>query len=180
MITAAKSMFPALYLYVMDARALAFAEAFDCVFFSFNGIDYVGLRDRFSILSEIKRVLRPGGYLIYSTHNLAYARVPPLMESFWVSELLRSRNPVRLAVNCLRRFQQFKKQTYDNKAKLAFLNDEAHGFRLITTYVDIDHELNTLMEHGFEIENTIGCKKQTNSYTADDNYVYIMARKVTS
>lgn len=56
---------------VADARALPFADAsFDVVFFSFNGIDLVGADSRATALAECRRVLRPGGHFVYSSHNL--------------------------------------------------------------------------------------------------------------
>lgn len=56
---------------VADARALPFEDAdFDVVFFSYNGIDLVGAHDRATVLAQCRRVLRPGGWLVYSSHNL--------------------------------------------------------------------------------------------------------------
>jgi SAM-dependent methyltransferase len=174
MIAAAKTLFPRLDLRVMDARSLAFEEVFDCVFFSFNGIDYVDSKGRGEIFSEMKRVLRPGGYLIYSTHNLAYSRAPALMERFWVSELGRSRRTLRLLIN---RFRHFRRQSFNDADGVAFINDSGLSFSLITTYVDIDRELATLGRLGFEIEDTIGCRKNIPIYDANDPWVYIIARK---
>lgn len=43
---------------------------FDCIFFSFNGIDCLRSRDlRLRAYSEIGRVLRTGGLFIFSSHN---------------------------------------------------------------------------------------------------------------
>ncbi|MFM2372239.1 MAG: hypothetical protein RIS85_1961 [Pseudomonadota bacterium] len=58
---------------VVDARAMPFEDAsFDIVLFSFNGIDLVGADARATALSECRRVLRPGGHLVYSSHNLSW------------------------------------------------------------------------------------------------------------
>jgi SAM-dependent methyltransferase len=63
---------------VVDARAMPFADAsFDIVLFSFNGIDLVGAEARATALAECRRVLRPGGHLVYSSHNLNW------MDSRW-------------------------------------------------------------------------------------------------
>ena len=60
MIAAAKTLYPTADLRTMDARKLEVTQQFDCVMFSFNGIDYVDYSTRQTILSEISHVLRAG------------------------------------------------------------------------------------------------------------------------
>ena len=57
---------------VADARDLSeYATGeFDFALFSYNGLDYIGHQDRLRALSEIRRVLRPGGLFCFSTHSL--------------------------------------------------------------------------------------------------------------
>lgn len=56
---------------VGDASALDFApdNSYDFVLFSYNGIDHLELPDRDRALAEMKRVLRPGGLMVFSSHN---------------------------------------------------------------------------------------------------------------
>jgi SAM-dependent methyltransferase len=63
-----------------DASELCFADdSFDRVLFSHNGIDSLDTeRDREAALREAKRVLRPGGTFVYSSHNLYYHFFPEL------------------------------------------------------------------------------------------------------
>ncbi len=72
MVNACRAKFPELEFVVADAADLTgFAEAsFDAVVFPFNGIDYV-LPDqsRKNCLGHIRRILKPGGVLIFSSHN---------------------------------------------------------------------------------------------------------------
>lgn len=43
--------------------------SFDLVLFSYNGIDCVDFDARQSALAEMKRVCRPGGWVVFSSHN---------------------------------------------------------------------------------------------------------------
>jgi len=72
LLRSAQRRFPGLPLLQADATALTFAaQTFDAVLFSFNGIDYIYPETaREQCLSEAFRVLRPGGVLILSTHNM--------------------------------------------------------------------------------------------------------------
>ncbi|MGH9497281.1 MAG: class I SAM-dependent methyltransferase [Candidatus Sulfotelmatobacter sp.] len=72
MVEACRRRFPGLEFVTGDAANLTvFADgSFDAVFFSFNGIDYVLPNDRrHSAWKHIHRVLRPGGSLVFSSHN---------------------------------------------------------------------------------------------------------------
>jgi ubiquinone/menaquinone biosynthesis C-methylase UbiE len=55
-----------------DARNLKLfkSSSFDFVLFSFNGIDFMNHEERLKILGEIRRLIKPGGYFCFSTHNL--------------------------------------------------------------------------------------------------------------
>lgn len=77
LIDQARKNFPEIDFRVMDARSLNFKDSsFDAVFFSFNGIDNLtSLTERKKVMEEVRRVLRPGGFFIYSSHNsLAFPR----------------------------------------------------------------------------------------------------------
>jgi SAM-dependent methyltransferase len=71
MIKTCKTKFPHLEFRIADAADLsAFQdESFDTVVFSFNGIDTLPSAARRACLEHIYRVLKPGGVLIFSSHN---------------------------------------------------------------------------------------------------------------
>ena len=73
MINQAQRNFPDMDLRVMDARNLQFPRnSFDTILFPFNGIDCVDYDGRRKIISEVRRIIKPGGLFYYSTHNAAY------------------------------------------------------------------------------------------------------------
>ena len=44
-------------------------SSFDLVLFSYNGIDHLTGSERAQFLLEARQILRPGGFLIFSSHN---------------------------------------------------------------------------------------------------------------
>jgi SAM-dependent methyltransferase len=179
MITAAKSLYPMADLRTMDARKLDLGEKFDCVMFSFNGIDYVDYPTRQSILLQIANVIRPNGYLIYSTHNLHNKQVASWLKFLIVTDLVRPLRgllrPGRLCAIAYR-LVNFWRQSGDQSGSFAYVNDNGEGYTLLTTYVDVAGEITTIERHGFKVLATIGNTKQTSGYDEDDSWVYVVAK----
>jgi SAM-dependent methyltransferase len=71
MIAACRKKFPRLEFEVANAADLSrFASSsFDAAVMAFNGIDYLPEKTRLRALQEIRRVLKPEGILIFSSHN---------------------------------------------------------------------------------------------------------------
>ncbi|MBF0448661.1 MAG: class I SAM-dependent methyltransferase [Magnetococcales bacterium] len=67
---------PAIRFCTADACNLGFRDTlFDVVVFSFNGIDCIHpYEQRLQALREIKRVVKPGGMFVFSSHNNAIPR----------------------------------------------------------------------------------------------------------
>jgi SAM-dependent methyltransferase len=103
MIVRARELFPGVDLRVLSAADLStFADAsFDVVLFIANGLDSMSPEARAACLSETARVLRPGGTLLISRHNVR--GVAPLFDPSFVPTPRPWRNDVREGlVNLLR------------------------------------------------------------------------------
>lgn len=100
MITAAATHHPEATLHVRDARDLtAYKDGeFDMVMFSFNGIDCLSYEGRLVAMKEIQRVLKPGGWFIFSSHNRDQKTPGP----FAICNLSFSKHPLRMLANLLR------------------------------------------------------------------------------
>ena len=107
MIDAARRLSPEIDFRVDDATDLSFeTAAFDYALFSHNGIDYIhptAKRER--AFRELRRVLKPGGVLVFSTHN-AWYRFPAIARD---REFLRTFYLNR--TNLPRLFDRYKKDT---------------------------------------------------------------------
>lgn len=104
MVAAARRLTPEIEFRVDDATDLdAGDDTFDYALFSHNGLDYVHPEPkRLQALREIRRVLKPDGIFVFSTHN-AWYRIPALardrefLETFYLN-----------SVNLRRLFDRYK------------------------------------------------------------------------
>ncbi len=86
MLNECRKKYPKGYSFIeCDVRKMQVFEddSFDFILFSYNGIDSFSHKDRISALKEIKRVLRDGGILFFSSHNLGWER---LLEIFTIKK----------------------------------------------------------------------------------------------
>ncbi len=170
----AKKQYPGANLRLMDARNLsAFNNGmFDMVNFSFNGIDYVTLTDRLQIMSEIRRVLKPGGIFFFSTHNKAHASFntrPWLNRS--ASALINLKTFIRLLPFWPRHLAKKKLQRFNDD--YALLNDSAHYYGLLTFYTTPLFLKEQLCQAGF---TGIGLRTHSGEKTEDhllDSWIFV-------
>ena len=139
MIARARQLHPHIDFRVLDAVALDLPpDTFDVVFFSFNGLDYVyPFANRRRALREIFRVLRPGGLLVYSSHNL-------------IGHLARIRRPL------VRHTYAKLKFVYQSLSAPLLQNywREKAGNGWLTTYFGVpSRQIRTLREVGFEFRS---------------------------
>jgi SAM-dependent methyltransferase len=137
---------------VADARNLdRYADgSFDIVFFSFCGLDTLDYEDRMRALGEMKRVLRPGGYLWFSTHNKF--RVPRMLRFMCSSPCYfpgQLRRLIRIHV------KNFPARRRTSGEYFAIYNG-AHEFRLRLLYIDPRRQVLDLQRLGFGDVRTFG------------------------
>jgi SAM-dependent methyltransferase len=177
MVEAARLRHPNVDLRYGDARDLSSLPAGSCDFvnFSYNGIDAVNHADRQRILSEIHRVLRPGGQVMFSTLNEggpAATQVPWLRHSdlSWqfgtlrpnssslrhtlrslVALVRRPGDPVRGLRNWLNLRRQREHGVGWKIAPMA-----AHQFGLLVHFIQLPELRRELAAHHFAIEHIFG------------------------
>ncbi len=109
------------------------ADAFDCAFASDNVIDLFSHQDRLRAMSEVRRVLRPGGIIAFCAHNLRYGR------AFSGPRLEWSSNPASLASNCAKFLAGAWNHLRVARLRLiaeeyALLNDQGHFYACLHYY----------------------------------------------
>jgi SAM-dependent methyltransferase len=141
MVEHCRARFPGVRFELGDARELRFAPGtFALVVFSCAGLDMVAHEDRRTILREVRRVLRPGGAFVFSTHNLDY----PAVRTRWralVAKPALSANPLRTARSVVGSVRRTLVQVR-NHFRLRRLEHVTGGWALLNSSY---HEFSTLM-----------------------------------
>jgi len=152
MVAYARARFPEARIELGDARDLSRfgGSSFDAVLFSYMGIDAVDHEGRLRVLSEVARVLRPGGVFLFSTHNRDYAGAHD------GPRLVLSRNPVTQLANVgrwLRRVWHHQRMRIHERSneEFALVNDVAEGFTLLHYYIDAGRQRTQLEAAGLSV-----------------------------
>lgn len=144
--------FPGVPVALADMADLsAFGDAsFDFVLATNNVFDAVGHADRLQTLHEIRRVLRPRGSLVFSSHNRNVqnlGRTPPLELSYSpVTQLLHT---ARWGVTLINHARLAGRQRFTDE--YAIVNDEAHAGASLHYYIGPAEQRRQLAEAGFEL-----------------------------
>jgi SAM-dependent methyltransferase len=147
-----QATFPSISVRAADVRDLSvFAEgSFDFVFGPANIIDAVSHEGRIRAFAEIRRVLRAGAMLVFSSHNRRFrlADRPPKLEF--------TRNPVTQAMNFLRWTQRLANYRRNRslcraEAEYAMYTDLGHDYSCVHYYIDHDSQRAQLGRCGFRV-----------------------------
>jgi len=190
MVEVARRKYPECSISYADARDLSqFADgAFALVFFSFNGIDAVDHIARQTILRELHRVLRPGGILLFSTHN---ADGPLCGEKPWQLGPRLSSSRLGWLRDLVERAADFPRalSSYLKVKRLSSDGDgyclrpaAAHRFGIVIYYTTLERQLRDLAEAGFAegvetYEKARGHEIRAGDDTASDQWFYFLARR---
>jgi SAM-dependent methyltransferase len=151
MLAAARARFPQANFIEGDIRDLSPFESgsVDVVFGTCNILDVFEDDERRLTLQEIRRALRPGGLLVMSSHNRAYApRIPsPTRVRFTGPRaLIGDLTHLPLRVSRHRRLSAMERDETD----YAIINNDAHDFSLVHYFVTPEAQRRQLEEEGFE------------------------------
>ena len=129
--------------------------AFDAVFAVANLFDAVSHVERLQVLAEVRRILAPGGLLVFSSHNRNYVHAGS------GPTLKFHRNPItqlRVLMEYLyesanhRRIKPFHRFEPD----YALLNDSGNSYHTLHYYVTRDVQTRQLADAGFELIECLG------------------------
>ena len=185
---------PGIRVQQMDARDMsAFPdESFALVVFSYNGIDAVDYPGRRAVLREFSRVVKPGGLVLFSAHNLhgpSYRQKP--LHLLRMPDL--SANPISACIDVARIAYALPIGTF-NYLRYSRHNREfdgyairvcaAHKFGIVIMYTDMDTQRHQLAEVGLHTEavfgNSTGRRMQEGDDVRSDAWFHFIARKVVA
>ncbi len=123
--------------------------------FSCNGISMVGHEDRLAILREVRRVLRPGGYFVFTTYNRESAAATA---GYRFPEFHPSLNPARSVVRAARWLRSVAvglahrrrlRRHEVHTPGYSIINDRCHDYGVMLYYISIAEQRRQLEREGF-------------------------------
>jgi len=152
-------------------------EQFEVILFSYNGLDYLSHEDRIIGLREIYRVLKKGGFFIFSSHNRNCRHQMPLFDWTLNPLILTSylcRFPLKLSNRFKNKKHEFITEDY------AILNDRVRDYSLLTYYISKSNAVRQLENEKFTIKEVINLKGEfvdPHSPDYESSWLYYLSQK---
>jgi len=170
MVSYMKKAMPEISVQQADFQDLGIFDegSFDFVLATNNVIDTLPHEGRLQALSEAHRVLRSGGLLAFSSHNIHYRK------AFCGPQLGWSSNPLRLASNCVHylfcwwnylRVAPLRRTT----SEYALLNDPGHYYACLHYYVARSTVSSQLASVGLQLSDVFDTLGQVAPEAKDDS-----------
>lgn len=182
MVKHCQKTFPGLDFIEGDMRSLSPFDdgTFDTVFAVANLFDAVSHPERLQVLNEVRRVLVPGGLLVFSTHNrnFIHAGTGPQLKFHRnpITQLRELVDYVQASLNH-RRIKPFHRCEPD----YALFNDSGNNYHTLHYYIARDAQLQQLTHAGYEPIECLGDWGETlGSHSRDEVYsslLYIARRE---
>ena len=178
LVEAAKGRYPEANILCRDARDLTnFDDAtFDFALSSNNSLDYMVHEDRIRVLAEICRVLKPDGLFMFSAHNRDYKHFDRLP---WQQGLSFDLNFIKNCAHALCYFLKhlgLKKHAV-HRDEYAVINDNAHGYSLLTYYISIKKQIEQLEQTGFGETEAYDFDGKVRQSDTTSPWIYYLTRK---
>lgn len=166
---------------VMDARTLDFFpdEEFDFILFSYNGLDCMNHEDRIKTLKEIKRVLKPDCYFLFSSHNFDW------INNYWrlnFTSLFELFNEVRRLIYFRILNNKSWKEIQTNKEiNYVVIRDGAHNFRVKNYFISPRCQVNQLLKLNFyniQAFNLSGSETNLCGTGPENAWIYYVCKKL--
>lgn len=156
LVEACRKKYPNVDFHCLDVcESLSLGESsYDFIFFSFNGIDCLTQAERDSFLKNAFVSLRPGGRLLFSSHNYFKASLPMRTREALMKLLMQSvaapYKPRALYHGVLSFIRYCRLKHHQRVADdFASLLDAAQGNRELLAWIDPVRQINDLECHGF-------------------------------
>lgn len=174
--TAAK--YPNAKVLQMDATNMSEFEdsSFDFVTFTYNGLDSVSHESRIKIISEVNRVLKPGGRFMFSSHNRDYVNFNKLPWRWNVKWDLKF---AIFVLHCLYHLpKHYKMKKHEVFAEdYAIVNDGDHRFSLMLYYIGQAKQVKQLRDAGFSITTVYDIEGRQTDNDSVSHWLHYVAQK---
>ncbi len=157
MVDVCRSKFPDARFEYADARSMPqFPDAScDLIMFSWAGICMVDHAGRIAILKEVRRLLKKGGFFIFSSYNINSADATA---RFYFPEISWTFNPIKMTWSLVN-WSRSSVNSLINRLKLhrfevrtdeyALINDRCHDYSTMLYYIGLENQIKQLRSANF-------------------------------